>query len=132
MSDFPSRSAERVVLAILHSVGQDTLLTDNRIMARIFNDAARNHASLLGRFAWHPIYHVSDILAAAFQILDQTGSITRENAAQVYFRVSPHAAGAFGRQVLEQFTDEEQLTLRSIADEIQREFGDAREPAGAN
>jgi hypothetical protein len=112
---------EDVLLATLHKVGSDVRLVDGHNLAKLFNEAAKDGGPFT-RFAWHRHYHVSELLSRTLQVLDHAGSIVRENAAQTYFRVSPHAAGPYGKAVFESLPMHEQSAIEALAARIKSEF----------
>jgi len=83
---------EDLVIAILNKVGPDVRIVDDNRLAKIFNNAAVE-GGVFEQFEWHPQYHYSKLLSDTLQILDQGGSIIRENPATTYFRISDHTAG---------------------------------------
>ena len=123
MSTMITHTPEDVLLATLHKVGMDVRLVDGHSLARLFNEAATDVGGPFARFAWHRHYHVSELLSRALQVLDHAGSIVRENAAQTYFRVSPHAAGPFGKTVFDSLPAVEKGAIEELADRIKEEFG---------
>jgi len=125
-------SAVDVLLATLHEVGRDVRLMDDFALAKVFNDAAKQYGGLFKQFAWHRHYHVSDVLSESLQVLDHAGSIVRENAAQTYFRVSPHTAGPYGEKVFNSFGDHERGLVKKVAAEIRKAFEAQSESSGAN
>lgn len=116
------RTPENLLLATLHKVGTECRLVDDFTLAKIFNDAARKFGGAFKQFAWHPHYHVSETLSETLQLLDHAGSIVRENAAQTYFRVSPHTAGPFGQKALDALESEDRRRVEMISDQIREVF----------
>jgi hypothetical protein len=118
---------EQILLATLHKVGPGIRLVDDYPLAKVFNDAASEYSDLFGPFSWHPHYHVSELLSESLQVLDSAGSIVRENAAQTYFRVSPHTAGPYGESVFKSLSPADQEKVDKVAAIIKREFEAAHE-----
>lgn len=116
------RTAENILLATLHKVGRDVRLMDNFELARIFNDAATEFADTFKPFAWHRHYHVSERLTETLQLLDHAGSIVRENAAQTYFKISPHTAGPFGEHAFESLIPTDQEAVSRVSERIRAAF----------
>jgi hypothetical protein len=84
----------------------------------MFNATATEHGGVFRRFRWHPNYFYSEVLSESLQVLDHAGSIVRENAAQTYFRVSKHAAGAYGKATYERLTADDQHAVDDLARSI--------------
>jgi hypothetical protein len=126
------RSPEKVLLATLHKVGTDVRLKDDFDLAKVLNEAAEEYGGPFRPFAWHRHYHVSEVLSEALQILDHAGSIVRENAAQTYFRVSPHTAGPYGASVFQSLVRDDQELVEKVAARIREEFGARDESARTN
>ena len=83
----------------------------------------------LGDITWDRHYHVSEVLSEALQMLDHAGSIVRENAAQTYFRASPHTAGPFGESIFQSLPPDDRAVIEKVAMEIRRTFEVQNEPA---
>ena len=113
---------ETVLLATLHKVGNDVRLLDDFALAQIFNDASQKYGGLFKQFAWHPHYRVSELLTGTLQLLDHAGSIVRENAAQTYFRISPHTAGPYGASLFDSLETEDQTVVLEVAQRIREVF----------
>jgi hypothetical protein len=122
MSITMNRTPETVLLATLHKVGRDVRLVDNFELARIFNEAAKEFGEPFKQFAWHRHYHVSERLSETLQLLDHAGSIVRENAAQTYFRVSPHTAGPFGGSAFDSLDASDQTAVDLVSARIRDAF----------
>ncbi|BBO35692.1 hypothetical protein PLANPX_5304 [Lacipirellula parvula] len=114
---------ETLLMATLYKVGREIRMVDNLAFARVFNEAALEFGGRFKSFAWHRHYHVSEVLSGTLQLLDQAGSIVRENAAQTYFRTSPHLAGPFGQQIFSSLGTDQQKAVESIADRLKKAFG---------
>lgn len=126
------RSPEKILLATLYKVGRDVRLKDDFELAKVFNDASKDLGGPYKPFAWHRHYHVSEVLSEGLQALDQAGSIVRENAAQTYFRVSPHTAGEYGKSIFKSLEPDEQALVENVAKRIKQAFGVANESAQGN
>jgi hypothetical protein len=123
---------EELIVAVLNRVGQSARIVDDFRLARIFDNASKRDVPAFAQFRCHRQYHFSRLLSDTLQILDHAGSITRENAAQKYFRVSPHTAGPFGRARYEALEPKEKQLVDEIAQHIVEAYGpssDARPQA---
>ena len=123
MATVTERMPEDLVIAVLHRVGRDARIVDDFQLASVFDEAARSRVSSFARFRCHPQYGFSKLLSETLQILDHAGSITRENAAQRYFRVSPHTAGPFGRGKYDELSEPERQLVDDVASQIRERFG---------
>lgn len=114
---------ETLLMATLHKVGRDVRMVDDFEFAKVFNQASSEFGELFKPFAWHRHYHVSELLSGALQLLDQAGSIVRQNAAQTYFRTSDHLAGPFGARIFSALDGEEKKAVEAVADRLIKAFG---------
>jgi hypothetical protein len=118
-----SHSPDDLLTAVLHKVGREARIVDDFELAKIFDRAAPTGVGEFVQFKLHPQYHFSKLLSDTLQVLDHGGSIIRENPAQQYFRVSPHAAGPYGKEKFDALDPNEQRLVAEIAKTIQQRFG---------
>ncbi len=119
---------EDVLVATLFKAGVEVRLRDDFRLAKIFNSAADSYGGIFRQFRWHPQYRVSRVLSETLQILDQAGVISRENAAQMYFRPTQHGCG-LGERRFDQFEAADQEKIERVASELRELFQDG--PSGA-
>lgn len=112
---------EEVVLAVLHKAGKEVRIVDDRRLAEIFDEAARD-SELFAAFKSHKQYHYSRTLTNALQVLDLGGSIVRENAPAKYFKPSGHTTGPYGQKLFEALSETEQRAVEEVANKIRERF----------
>jgi hypothetical protein len=116
---------EEVLLAVLHKVGRDVRVAEDRMLVTLFDRAAKAHPELFGSFAKHPYYPDSRGLTEALQTLDLGGAVIRENAATGYFKVGPRTCHDYGASKFNALHPHEQEIVTKLAEQIRKQYPNA-------
>lgn len=114
-------TAEDLVVAVLHKVGEDVRIRDGKLLYGIFDKAARKSPKVFGIFRAHPQYYDCPRLKEVLYSLDIGGSIERFNAASQLYQASKSTREEYGSSKYASLS----RTTKNLVDEVAENIRDA-------